>query len=85
MINQGENNGGVMTFVADGATSTISLTDISVGVFTWAVQNIATLRATTVRPCQGFDLLPTKCPGSKATLKLPMVESSCGYRGRNTV
>jgi len=45
MINQGENNGGVMTFVADSATSTINLTDISVGVFTQAVQNIATLRA----------------------------------------
>ena len=45
MINQGENNGGVMTFVADSSTSTINLTDISVGVFTQAVQNIATLRA----------------------------------------
>ena len=45
MVNQGESNGGVITFVADSATTTINLTDISVGVFTQAVQNIATLRA----------------------------------------
>ena len=45
MVNQGESNGGVITFVADSAASTINLTDISVGVFTQAVQNIATLRA----------------------------------------
>jgi flagellin len=45
MANQGENNSGVMTFVAESATTTINLTDLSVGVFTQAVQNIATLRA----------------------------------------
>ena len=45
MANQGESNSGVMTFIADSSTSTINLTDISVGVFTQAVQNIATLRA----------------------------------------
>jgi flagellin len=45
MANQGESNSGVMTFIADSATTTINLTDISVGVFTQAVQNIATLRA----------------------------------------
>jgi flagellin len=45
MVNQGESNSGVITFVADSATTTINLTDISVGVFTQAVQNIATLRA----------------------------------------
>ena len=45
MRNQGDSNGGVMTFIAEDAASTINLTDISVGVFTQAVQNIATLRA----------------------------------------
>ena len=45
MVNQGESSSGVITFVADSATTTINLTDISVGVFTQAVQNIATLRA----------------------------------------
>lgn len=34
-----------ITFVAEDVDSTINLTDISVGVFTQAVQNIATLRA----------------------------------------
>ena len=45
MRNQGESNAGTMTFIAVDADSTINLTDISVGVFTQAVQNIATLRA----------------------------------------
>ena len=45
MRNQGDSNAGVMTFIAEDAASTINLTDISVGVFTQAVQNIATLRA----------------------------------------
>ena len=45
MRNLGDSNAGVMTFIAEDATSTINLTDISVGVFTQAVQNIATLRA----------------------------------------
>ncbi|MEC7799956.1 MAG: flagellin [Verrucomicrobiota bacterium] len=45
MANQGESNSGTMTFVAENVSSTINLTDISVGVFTQAVQNIATLRA----------------------------------------
>ena len=31
-----------MTFIAEDAASTINLTDLSVGVFTQAVQNIAT-------------------------------------------
>jgi flagellin len=35
----------VMTFAAEDATKTINLGDISVGVFTQAIQNIATLRA----------------------------------------
>jgi flagellin len=35
----------VMTFAAEDATKTINLSDISVGVFTQAIQNIATLRA----------------------------------------
>jgi len=34
-----------MTFVAEDSTKTIDLTDISVGVFTQALENIATLRA----------------------------------------
>ena len=34
-----------ITFIAEDADKTINLTDISVGVFTQAVQNIATLRA----------------------------------------
>ena len=45
MVNQGDGNGGVMTFIAEDASKTINLTDLSVGVFTQAVQNIATLRA----------------------------------------
>ena len=45
MANQGESNSGTITFVAENVSSTINLTDISVGVFTQAVQNIATLRA----------------------------------------
>ena len=45
MRNQGDSNAGVMTFIAEDVDSTINLTDISVGVFTQAVQNIATLRA----------------------------------------
>ena len=45
MRNQGDSNAGTMTFIAEDAASTINLTDISVGVFTQAVQNIATLRA----------------------------------------
>ena len=45
MRNLGDSNAGVMTFIAEDAASTINLTDISVGVFTQAVQNIATLRA----------------------------------------
>ena len=45
MRNQGDSNAGTMTFIAEDASSTINLTDISVGVFTQAVQNIATLRA----------------------------------------
>ena len=35
----------VMTFVAEDASKTIDITDISVGVFTQALQNVATLRA----------------------------------------
>ena len=34
-----------MTFAAEDASRTIDLTDISVGVFTQAIQNLATLRA----------------------------------------
>ncbi|MEC7799955.1 MAG: flagellin, partial [Verrucomicrobiota bacterium] len=34
MVNQGESNTGIITFVADSATTTINLSDISVGVFT---------------------------------------------------
>ena len=34
-----------MTFVAEDASGTINITDISVGVFTQALQNVATLRA----------------------------------------
>ena len=37
--------GADMTFAAENATATINLTDISVGVFTQALENIATLRA----------------------------------------
>ena len=37
--------GQFITFIAEDADKTINLTDISVGVFTQAVQNIATLRA----------------------------------------
>ena len=36
---------GAMTFVAEDATKTINLTDLSVGVFTQALENVATLRA----------------------------------------
>ena len=35
----------VVTFAAEDATRTIDLTDISVGVYTQAIQNLATLRA----------------------------------------
>ena len=45
MANKGESNSGTITFVSEDVDSTINLTDISVGVFTQAVQNIATLRA----------------------------------------
>ena len=45
IANLGDSNAGVMTFIAEDVDSTINLTDISVGVFTQAVQNIATLRA----------------------------------------
>ena len=45
MVNQGDGNAGVMTFIAEDASKAINLTDLSVGVFTQAVQNIATLRA----------------------------------------
>ena len=38
-------SGTYITFIAEDADKTINLTDISVGVFTQAVQNIATLRA----------------------------------------
>ena len=38
-------NNGVNSFAAANASSTINLSDISVGVFTQAIQNIATLRA----------------------------------------
>ena len=37
--------GDVMTFAAEDATKTIDITKISVGVFTQALQNVATLRA----------------------------------------
>jgi flagellin len=36
---------GAMTFVAEDASKTINLTDLSVGVFTQALENVATLRA----------------------------------------
>ena len=36
---------GINSFAAAGNTSTINLSDISVGVFTQAIQNVATLRA----------------------------------------
>jgi len=36
---------GAMTFVAENASKTIDITDISVGVFTQALENVATLRA----------------------------------------
>ena len=36
---------GIITFVAEDAGKTIDLSDISVGVFTQAIQNVATLRA----------------------------------------
>jgi flagellin len=36
---------GIITFAAEDATKTIDLTDISVGVYTQAIQNLATLRA----------------------------------------
>ena len=45
MRNQGDSAQGIVTFIAEDVDSTINLTDISVGVFTQAVQNIATLRA----------------------------------------
>ena len=38
-------SGGVMTFAAKDATKTIDITKISVGVFTQALENVATLRA----------------------------------------
>jgi flagellin len=37
--------GDVMTFAAEDATKTIDITNISVGVFTQALENVATLRA----------------------------------------
>ena len=36
---------GIITFVAEDAGKTLDLSDISVGVFTQAIQNVATLRA----------------------------------------
>jgi len=36
---------GVFSFAAENASTTINLTDISVGVYTQAIQNLATLRA----------------------------------------
>lgn len=38
-------SGAVMTFAAEDATKTIDITKISVGVFTQALENVATLRA----------------------------------------
>ena len=43
--NFGTGSSDYITFIAEDADKTINLTDISVGVFTQAVQNIATLRA----------------------------------------
>ena len=41
----GTGGNSAMTFVAEDASKTIDITDISVGVFTQALQNVATLRA----------------------------------------
>ena len=44
-LNTGFSAGSAMTFAAANSNGTINLSDISVGVFTQAIQNIATLRA----------------------------------------
>jgi flagellin len=45
-LNMGFTSGSAMTFAAEDSSKTINLTDLSVGVFTQALENIATLRAT---------------------------------------
>jgi len=44
-VNGSYNSGDDITFAAESAGKTINLTDLSVGVFTQALENIATLRA----------------------------------------
>ena len=44
-IHSNAGTGNVITFAADSSSAAINLSDVSVGVFTQALQNIATLRA----------------------------------------
>ena len=71
MRNQGESNAGTMTFIAEDAESTINLSDLSVGVFTQAVQNLATFVQTMVHPCRDCVLHPMRWQDNKVTWKLP--------------
>ena len=84
MRNQGDSNAGDMTFIAEDASSTINLTDISVGVFTQAVQNIATLRADNGASMSRLRFASDEMASSKATWKPPTDGSWRGHRSEST-
>jgi len=63
----------VMTFAAEDATKTINLGDISVGVFTQAIQNIATLRAS-----NGASMSRLRFAGNEMALQKTNLEAANG-------
>ena len=62
-----------MTFAAEDATKTINLNDISVGVFTQAIQNIATLRAS-----NGASMSRLRFAGEEMALQKTNLEAANG-------
>ena len=64
--------GDVKTFAAANAGATIDLSDISVGVFTQAIENIATLAPTTERRCRGCVSPPKTWPSRRPILVAAM-------------
>jgi flagellin len=65
--------GNDMTFAAEDSTKTINLGDISVGVFTQAIQNVATLRAS-----NGASMSRLRFAGNEMALQKTNLEAANG-------
>ena len=69
----GTGGGSAMTFAAEDSTKTINLSEISVGVFTQAIQNIATLRAS-----NGGSMSRLRFAGDEMALQKTNLEAANG-------